>query len=48
MNKDIIEIAKQEIRQEQWRQAVEKEKARLRAAKWWHKFVPFKITITRR
>lgn len=42
---DIITQAKIEVFQERRRAAIEKEKARLRAHKWWHRFIPV-ITIT--
>ena len=29
-------------------EAVEKEKTRLRAARWWHKLIPFTVVIIRR
>ena len=41
-------IAKQELYDEQLRQAIDAEKARLRAKRWWHRFMPFTVTITRR
>lgn len=46
--REIIDTAYREIREEQFRSAVEVEKSRIKAAKWWHKFVPFKILIIRR
>ncbi len=36
--------AKDEIEFERYRKAVEQEKTRIRAAKWWHRFIPI-ITI---
>ena len=44
----VIELANEEIQEEQFRKAVEKEKDKQRATKWWHKFVPFKIIVIRR
>lgn len=37
-----------ELHDEAFAAAVVKEKAAMQAAKWWHKFVPFQISITRR
>lgn len=44
----VIETAKREIREERFRAAVEKEKERLLQQRWWHRFFPFEIHITRR
>lgn len=45
-------IARQELEKEALRKAIDEEKARIkqRAAskRWWHRFIPFTITITRR
>lgn len=47
--KQIREVARQEIAEEAFRRAVDAEKQRQRERKpWWHKLVPFRITITRR
>jgi len=43
---NIIERAKQEIKDEDEREQIEAAKVKLRAKKWWH--LPFKITLTRR
>lgn len=40
----VILAAEAEIREEKFRAAVEAEKERLRAARWWHRFIPI-ITI---
>jgi len=45
---DVIEQARKELDEEDFRRAVEKEKTKIRATKWWHKFVPFKIIVIRR
>jgi len=44
----VMNQAKQEIAAEAFREAVDKEKSKIRATKWWHKFVPFKIIVIRR
>lgn len=41
-----ITMARDQVRHEQFLEAVEREKVRLRAAKWWHRFVPFGVRIT--
>lgn len=47
--KAITQTAKEELAEERFRAAVEKEKARLRARRsFWQKVFPYKITITRR
>lgn len=40
--------AEKELRDENFRHAVDKYKEKLRAKKWWHKIMPFKIVIIRR
>jgi hypothetical protein len=40
--------AHDEIQHEQWRLKVDHYKAQMRAARWWHKLIPFTITIRRR
>jgi len=40
----VRDQADEELAKEEFRKQVEREKERLRAAKWWHRFVP-KITI---
>ena len=45
---EIFRQAKQEIEYELFREAVEKEKEKLRAVKWWHKYIPYKIILIRR
>ena len=48
---EIIASAHREIEEENRRKAIEAEKARLRAIgkqPWWHRLLPFTITITRR
>ncbi len=47
----IIGTARQEVLAEKFRRAVEEEKERIRTtppAPWWHRFIPFQISITRR
>jgi hypothetical protein len=44
----IRELAEAELRAERFRQAVDTEKQRLQQARWWHRFIPFRLTITRR
>jgi hypothetical protein len=50
-NLDLVRIktqARDELREEHFREAVEKEKQRLRTARpWWTKFFPFIIKIER-
>lgn len=46
MSEQIKLLARRELVLEGFRAQVEAEKARLRATKWWHRFVPFTITIT--
>lgn len=41
----VCDDAKAELHAERHRKAVEYMKQRLRAAKWWHRFIPI-ITIT--
>jgi len=44
-----VVTAKREIAEEEYREAVEREKARIRAYRpWYHRIFPFTITITRR
>ena len=40
--------AKKEIEEEEFREAVDRYKIRLRQRKWWHALVPFKVLIVRR
>lgn len=40
--------ARKEIEEEDFSEAVKRYKIKLREAKWWHKFVPFKILLVRR
>lgn len=44
----VKELALSELREEQFREAVEKYKDKLRQRKWWHVVLPFKIIIIRR
>lgn len=44
---DIIKQAEKEIREEDFRDAVEKKKEELRSKKWYHKLFPYKIIIKR-
>ena len=47
--KRIREAVQQELAEEAFRRAVDAEKEKQRQRKpWWHKLVPFRITITRR
>lgn len=48
---EVRQRAREEFHREQFRSAVEDEKAHLRAAagrRWWHRLFPWIITITRR
>lgn len=49
MSNIIKEIAEKEVREEIFRSDVEKEKdairKRIQGIRWWHLFMPFKITI---
>lgn len=45
---EIKKLAKEEIKEEDFRKAVDDMKVKLRAKKWWHKLIPFKIIIIRR
>ena len=50
--KEARRLAQQELDNEALRLAIDEEKARLRqraaSRRWWHRFIPFTITITRR
>lgn len=46
--KTVIDQAKQELEEEQHRQAVDEMKIHLRAKRWWHKLLPYKLIIIRR
>ena len=49
LNKDeLLKQAKAEVQEELFREAVDKEKERIRAVRWWHNFIPWKIIIIRR
>lgn len=39
----VVVQANTEVRAELFAEAVEREKERIRAVRWWHKYVPFKI-----
>lgn len=41
---DVRKQAEKELAEERHREAVDREKERLRRRKWWHRFIP-KITI---
>ena len=45
---DIKKKALEEIQREEFRKEVDAYKVKLRAAKWWHKLIPFTIRIERR
>lgn len=45
---EIKKQAELELQLEEFREAVDKYKAKLKKRKWWHNFVPFKIVIIRR
>lgn len=45
---EIKEQALKELKEEQFREAVDKMKEKLKRAKWWHKLLPFKVIIIRR
>ena len=40
--------AKRQIEEEEFQAAVEEWKIKFRAARWWHKFFPWKLLIVRR
>lgn len=42
---DVKKFAEQELEEEQLREAIDRYKERIRAGKWWHRFIPFTITI---
>ena len=49
MNKnDVLKQAEKEVQEELFREAVEYQKDKLRAIKWWHKYIPYKIVLIRR
>ena len=49
LNKDeVLKQARAEVQEELFREAVDKEKERIRAVRWWHSFIPWKIIIIRR
>lgn len=45
---DIAAQAREELREERRRELVDAEKRRLTARRWWHRLIPFRITIARR
>lgn len=45
---DVRKQAEKEIHEEDFRDAVDLYKMKLRQEKWWHRLVPFKILIVRR
>jgi hypothetical protein len=45
---DVINSALRELNEEAFREAVEQEKEKIRATKWWHKYIPYKIMLIRR
>ena len=47
-SEDAVKRAREEFEREQFRAEVDAYKAKLRAAKWWHKLIPFTIRIERR
>ena len=40
--------AKEEIEAEDFREAVDRYKVKLRSQRWWHRLLPFKIIIIKR
>lgn len=49
MNLETIKItALKELRDEEFREAVEIYKTKLKAAKWWHKLLPYKVVLIKR
>jgi len=46
--KEIKHQALKEIKEEEFRIAVDKYKTKIRNKKWWHNIVPYKIVIIRR
>jgi len=47
-SKQILEIAQDELRKEEHHKAIQKMKERLKSKKWWHRFFPWVISISRR
>tara|TARA_R110002020_G_scaffold182855_1_gene378685 strand:+ start:625 stop:777 length:153 start_codon:yes stop_codon:yes gene_type:complete len=45
---EIKKQAESEVKNEEFRKAVDVYKKKMRAKKWWHKLVPFKIVILKR
>lgn len=45
---EIKEMAEKEIQEENLRLAIDKCKEKIKAKKWWHNLMPFKIVIIRR
>lgn len=45
---DIKAQAEKEIKEEEFREAVDKCKERIKSKKWWHFLIPFKIVFIRR
>lgn len=45
---EIKEQAEKELKEEQRRHDVDSYKNKLKAKKWWHKLLPFKIVLIRR
>lgn len=46
--KEIKKEAERELYLENKRRLIDMEKEKMKAKKWWHKLMPFKIIITRR
>lgn len=46
--RDVVEQAYAEIEAERRREKVEQVKGQIRAARWWHRLFPWRITITKR
>lgn len=44
----IRALAEAELRDERIRHRIEAEKIRLRSKRWWHRLIPFRITIQKR
>lgn len=44
----IRALAQAELNEERRRALIDAEKQRLRARRWWHRLIPFRITLTRR
>jgi hypothetical protein len=43
---DVAAQAREELREERRRELIDAEKRRLKGRRWWHRFIPFQLSIT--